>query len=240
MKNELRDGQSRLKQDDVHWIAQKLPSAVIRQIWNESLPNFVIAGGFVRDGICGEKPSDIDLFSPSKADAESSAAALSASIETKIHRTDNALTLTGKPRIQFITRWTFETIGDLIASFDYTIAMCCVWFSREENAWHGACHRDFYADLAAKRLVYTSPIRDEEAGGSMLRACKFLRRGYSISPEDMAAVMARVFMKVKTDKFGDTSESAEAFYARVIAGELREVDPNIVRRIFPAPQREAI
>ena len=35
---------------------------------------------------------------------------------------------------------------------------------------------EFYPDLAARRLVYTAPVRDEEAGGSLLRVRKFIER----------------------------------------------------------------
>ena len=44
----------------------------------------------------------------------------------------------------------------------------------------GLCNIRFYPDLAARRLVYTSPLRNEDAGGSILRVLKFYQRGYRI------------------------------------------------------------
>src|SRR3546814_3214275 len=86
--------------------------------------------------------------------------------------------------IQFITRWTFPRAADLWASFDFTVCQAAVWRTPDGH-WCSTCIDRFYVDLAARRLVYTSPVRDEEASGSMLRVIKYVKRGYSIQVDSL-------------------------------------------------------
>jgi hypothetical protein len=87
--------------------------------------------------------------------------------------------------------------------------------------WRSLVHENFYSDLASKRLVYTAPVREEAAGGSMLRVLKFYQRGYRIPLDSLAAVVARLTDKVR--EHGMT----QAYRAQIITGLLREVDPNV-------------
>ena len=95
-----------------------------------------------------------------------------------------------------------------------------MWFDRPTQKWRSLVSPSFYPDLAAKRLVYTSPCRDEAPGGSFLRVRKFLSRGYNIQVLSLAGVLARIFLAVR-DKSGVEPRA-------VIAGILREVDPLVV------------
>ena len=90
------------------------------------------------------------------------------------------------------------------------------------DKWCSACDPRFYADLAAKRLVYRSPERNEDAGGSMLRVLKFYQRGYRIPLDSLGAVIARLIQGVK-----DPILLNEPKLARTLSGLLREVDPDI-------------
>ena len=74
--------------------------------------------------------------------------------------------------------------------------------------WQGRIDPDFYADLAARRLVYTNPP-DHEPGGSLLRVLKYAARGYHIAPECLAQIVANL---------------AQAPFEDVVK-ILREVDP---------------
>lgn len=96
-----------------------------------------------------------------------------------------------------------------------------IWYDAETKKFRSIVHANFYADLAAKRLVYTFPVRDEEAGGSMMRVIKFVKRGYNIQARSLGGVIARVAMKVRNDGMSHT----ETDFAQVVAGLLHEVDP---------------
>lgn len=78
----------------------------------------------------------------------------------------------------------------------------------------------FYPDLAARRLRYMHPQREEEAGGSLMRVKKFLARGYNIQPLSLAGVMSRVFKKVDWARLEEGEDPTA-----IICGLLREVDP---------------
>lgn len=202
---------------DLTWAVRRLPESV-RDILKTTGPMIFLAGGYVRAVVAGERVSDIDLFAPSRTDAEE-AAKLLAGDEGKVHETDNAFTVFTRPvATQFIHRWTFGSPADAIASFDFTIAQAAIWWSGER--WSSCCANRFYADLAAKRLVYTSPLRNEDAGGSMLRVLKFYQRGYRIPLDSLGAVISRLCQGVNGLRQGD-----EPWLAKVLTGLLREVDP---------------
>lgn len=137
----------------------------------------------------------------------------------------NAFTVKGLGLpVQIIHRWTFQTPVDAIDSFDFTIAQAAIWNDGSKElgkGWRSVCHPRFYQDVAGKRLVYCHPVRIEEAGGSTLRVLKFYQRGYRIPLRSFAGVIARLTMAVKNmdgmDENGRT---------KVLAGLLREVDPN--------------
>lgn len=181
-----------------------------------------IAGGFIRSVVQGEKPNDIDLFGPDKDKLHELAMKLAISRRASIHETDNAFTVLtqGRTPVQFIHRWLYEDAARLIQEFDYTIARAVVWWNATFELWTSLCDQDFYADLAARRLVYCRPERTENAGGSLMRARKFIARGYYISAHDLGAVVHGLVSKIDfeaTTRFGNLE--------KVIIGLLREVDP---------------
>ena len=147
---------------------------------------------------------------------------LAISRKGSLHETDNAFTVLtqGRTPVQFIHRWLYEDAARLIQEFDYTIARAVVWWNATFELWTSLCDQDFYADLAARRLVYCSPERTEDAGGSLMRARKFLARGYFISAHDLGLVVHRLVSKIDfeaTTRLGNLE--------KVIIGLLREVDP---------------
>lgn len=226
-----------LNRHDLSWCVRLLPE-LVKEMLKSRPGQLSVAGGYVRATIAGEKVSDVDVMCPSKQAGEECAAWLSwKSAGAKIYRTDNALTVKVKPvPVQFITKWTFPGAKQAIDSFDFTIAKAAIWWESEggvKGRWASACHPDFYADLAARRLVYTSPERIEEAGGSMLRVLKFYQRGYRIPLDSLGAVMARMFEAVKEDRLPAVVHgsmpilSHEQAVACVLTALLVEVDPNI-------------
>jgi hypothetical protein len=162
--------------------------------------------------------------------------------------------------VQFITRWTFpfgesEKSGGwsaerLIQSFDFTVCQAVIWAEKKlipdvdlNNIHPEAVHKghevikfysltsdSFYPDLAARRLVYTFPQREEEAGGSFMRVIKFIKKGYNVQAPTLAGVTARILSKLTIETFNNSiidqeGKINERWAAKVITGLLRQVDP---------------
>lgn len=106
------------------------------------------------------------------------------------------------------------------------------------HQWDSYVDGRFYPDVAAKRLTYRQPIRNEDGGGSMIRVLKYYQKGYRIPLEDLAFVIARLLKSVnwansqlfeRTEQIeGETyTYLSENYAAKIIKGLLNEVDPNI-------------
>lgn len=212
---------SQLLPEDLHYIVTRLPRDLVKLMKTKQI---FMGGGCIRDLVAKDEVSDYDLFGHDKLYLEEVAAQFATAREGRTWKTDNAVTVIAHPRkpVQFITRWLFSDAETLAQSFDFSIAQAVVWYA--EGGWHSYVSDNFYADLAARRLRYLSPVRNEDAGGSMLRVCKFLRRGYNIAPESLGKVMARLYRGVREEDFGLWNEG-EAGKAKVLTGLLREVDP---------------
>lgn len=220
--------------DDLHFVASAIPKDVAETMKSYGL---FAAGGFVRAVIAGEHVSDIDLFGAQIDVLEKAGMALALKRGGRLYKTENALTVLAPPRVpvQLITRWTFGEAEPLIASFDFTVAQAAV-YREPTGTWRSVISDRFYADLAARRLRYCAPVRAEDAGGSLMRVRKFLAKGYSIQPESLGSVIARLMSGV--EKSG-LAASGEAGLARILAGLLREVDPlTIVDGFEPANAAE--
>jgi hypothetical protein len=202
-----------------------------------------IAGGFVRACVSGEEISDIDIFASEKEQAEAWAGEIRIDKSAPLWRTPNAITVCGQGHrypVQFIHRWTFSNPFRALNSFDFTISKAAFWADPQLvmlNAvpWKSACDERFYADLAAKRLIYTSPIREEEPGGSLLRVLKFYQRGYRIPLNSLGAVVGRCIKGVdfehlpqrKREPSHKPPYTREQAIAVAVTQLLREVDPEI-------------
>lgn len=206
----------------------------LRRLMAAHAGKLYLGGGFIRAVVAGEPVSDIDLFGPSKRELELMAKELQIARggpeKCRLHTTKNAITVIsqGRVTIQFITRWVHQTPEEALASFDFTVCQAMVWMDPKSDLsplWTSACAPEFYTDLASKRLRYTHPVRDEEAGGSLMRALKYQRRGYVLTIGTLAGVIARMMKKVRQSNQRQDSEESQA---QVIMGVLREVDPLLV------------
>lgn len=217
-----------LSKTDLNFILSRCPRDVLKLLrYNPG--TLYLAGGFIRSTLAGEKVSDIDLFGGSADDLLRIAKDLTLERKGRYFKTDNAITVLAPPRIpvQFITRWVFTGPMTCINSFDYTVCQAVIWtelmdiIPRETKIiFRSAISPQFYQDLAARRLVYTFPQREEEAGGSFMRMVKFIKKGYNIQAPSMAGVMSRILWKVRDEKMTD-----EKWMAQVITGLLRQIDP---------------
>lgn len=215
-----------LEHCDLMWIVRRMPHAVASLL--QANPDTFLAGGFIRACIAGEDVKDVDLFTSTKDRAVllANQLAQTESPPRPIHSSDNALSLSLRHMpVQFIHRWTFKSAEECVQSFDFTIARAAVWHDGEKE-WRSVCDDHFYSDLAAKRLVYCHPVRNEDVGGSMLRLLKFYSRGYRAPLRSIGGVVARLAMGVEWNREGITGD--EEFVSRIITGKLKEVDPNSI------------
>lgn len=241
---------SKLAWHDLQLILLRAPRVVLTQL-KENPGKVFLAGGAIRSIISGDNISDFDLFVPSKEAAielankmvkDKDRAVNEKGLLPGAYETDNAFTLVQyKPSIQIIHRWTFDDPCKCIESFDFTIAQAAIWWEgadAEHGKWQSCVSDSYYPDLAAKRLIYTAPVRNEEAGGSLLRVLKFYQKGYRIPLDSFAAVISRMLSGVSADNTafwlgkqagGDDliDETPEHYRARILGGMLREVDPNV-------------
>lgn len=211
-----------IETEDMRHILRAMPKDARRVLTartKHGLPQIFLAGGAIRAVIAGEAVSDWDFLgaTPEAVDHFMTSVKGERNSPSRMHKTRNALTLLslGYTPVQGIMRWCYADPERLLAEFDFTIAQAVMWHST--SGWHSLCSPFFYRDLAAKRLHYTSPRREEDAGGSMLRVTKFLRRGYAISPEDLGKVMGRMVERY------EPGSGIPAW--RVMTGLLREVYP---------------
>lgn len=224
-----------LSTHDLHQCIRFLPKQLKEYIMLH--PQIKVAGGYIRGVISKEPMTDVDLFAGNQEVSQVMAYDLTKDAK-KVHKTDNALTIKiGRTTVQFITRWVFDNSEDCIKSFDFTVCQAAFWYDQDYKKWNSICSDDFYPDLAAKRLIYTWPIRDEEPGGSMLRVLKYYQKGYRIPLDSLAAVIARLMKGVdwvkilgginrKTHDGTFLNDFESKYLAKILAGLLFEVDPN--------------
>lgn len=213
---------NKLDKQDLSFAVLRLPSELKTIMKLPEWQNAIyVGGGYIRAVVSGEKINDIDIFVKSKKDGELLAFKLADINKVKVHTSDNAFTVKTRPvAIQIIHRWVFDKPEDVANSFDFTI--CCAVIHFNDNKWDSFTDDRFYQDLAGKRLVYRQPIRNEDAGGSLLRVLKYYQRGYRIPLDSLGAVIARLMKGVNTQSINMTDEES---VARVITGLLRVVDP---------------
>lgn len=230
-----------LDKQDLNWVLRTLPRAVV-ELMQANGTRIILSGGYIRSAVSGERANDIDLFCKTAEDAKLFAETLAGG-KKKVFETGNAYSIrkVGGYFVQFIHRWTYDNPEEILESFDFTIACASAWYARDpdetqSSPWHSLVDDNFYSDLAAKRLVYRAPKRNEDAGGSMLRVLKFYQRGFRIPLDSLGAVIARLVDGVEYKQVevvagvGESSiggATTEERWAKIITGLLRVVDPAV-------------
>lgn len=222
-----------LDKQDLEWAIQRLPRK-LRDLMQEPewQGRIFVGGGYLRSIVANEPINDVDMFVSSKETAELLAYKLAYS-KDDVHESGNAFTIKDKLPIQIIHRWVFDDAEGVNNSFDFTVCCAAIYYAPAggtwAEGWKSACHERFYIDLAAKRLVYQEPKRNEDAGGSMLRVLKYYQKGYRIPLDSLGKVMARMVKEIRFDEInGDRdSEEYEKYLATLLTAMLVEVDPAI-------------
>lgn len=199
----------RLDKKNTQRLIDNLPSDVV-----DCMKNFpvVVAGGFCRSIMQNTPVKDIDCFLLRKDISFGGIDfCLSPICEHDLvikyfydytyFSTDNAITLRKKYYksyeyhdicVQFITRWKFCSVQEILNSFDYTNSQCALWFDPLAQEFVAECTEDFIDAVNSYKLVYTAPIRDEDSAGSFKRMLKFISMGWRIDTDNMAKVLARL------------------------------------------------
>lgn len=203
--NNKADQDAMLEYPHVESAVRKLPHPVIAGM--QKFPyKAVVAGGFLRAISCGNNPvSDIDVFVVAPDSAEKVVtilgflAAMQEERWTKRDQkwvvTKNAVTTVVEERVvQVIRGFPFSSPGAILRSFDLTISKAAVWMQGEANGSQradGLCAQSFLRDVCQRRLRYMS---DGASGidtiNTAKRICKFIRQGFTLSPEDLVEFMA--------------------------------------------------
>ena len=226
-----------LDKKDLSWAVRLLPDEIVALMKRHG-PELILGGGYLRATIANEKVNDLDLFTSSATQAKLYADFLAAQVGRKLYETPNAYSLR-LPRghfVQFIHRWTFPRPEALLESFDFTIACAAIWV--KSGKWTSLADDNFYSDLGSKRLVYRSPARNEDAGGSLLRVLKYYQRGYRIPLDSLGAVLARIH-KGTTDGEYVNEKDIAAEYTRLLVTVDPQVDPTHEAHL-PAEDPDAI
>lgn len=217
---------NKLDKNDLAWAVRRLPKKLVEVMKSEEwCNNIFIGGGFIRAIIAQEKINDIDIFVKSPAEAEFLSLKL-ADEKKDVIKTDNAYTVKGKIPLQIIHRWVFEKPEDVSNSFDFTVCCAVLFINRETKNFDSFCDQRFYVDLSSKRLVYRNPIRNEDAGGSLLRVLKYYQRGYRIPLNSLSDVIARLMSVVHLEEVTGGLQN-QGQISHVVCGLLRVVDPDI-------------
>ena len=206
--------QGKLIGPDLRKVTDSLPEEVLELLRADN--GVYLAGGYIRAMLLEEEPKDIDLFF-----SYTNLAFLYIYSSFLVNKgyssftTDNAITFRkqGCKPIQFITRWGTMGPSQLLESFDFTIAQACVCNTVDNSGFTSVVSDSFYRDILLKKLVYTSPKRNEERAGSFLRMLKFLKRGYTADDETIAKVIARA----------STNSIGESLVAKMLLGNLTKV-----------------
>jgi hypothetical protein len=224
-----------LAREDLRRVVLSIPSDVRGLLIDGHV---FLAGGFIRSVICNETPSDIDLFGSDEDCIAENAKRLSEARGSISHWSVNAHTVVtvGRIPVQFINRWLFDNPSKLLSHFDFTIARAVVWWNAAKKRWSSLCDARFYQDLAAKRLTYCAPMRDDGNGASLLRVRKFLRKGYFIGARDFGLAIAGLCSEINIKQACENGKLAER-----IIGKLIEVDPlQVIDGIEMSNDRELV
>lgn len=150
--------------------------------------NAWIAGGAIHC-LCIDKPvKDYDVFG---IDPEAIMKFYNTQLGEPVHENEQIANFKYKDIvIQVIKNHRYDNVLHNLQDFDFTIV---------KAAWNGEAlilNSRFYQDAAAKELVFDrNPPRPMDA---MLRAFKYVSRGYHISPRTMA-IIAQGVQKTKVD-----------------------------------------
>jgi hypothetical protein len=212
-----------LRKRDIDKVVAALPPSVRALL--ETRPLF-LAGGFVRDVIAGRKPSDIDLFGP-RAELEEAFDHVTWGTAGEVKLAKNTQTWMVKELpVQFVIGFPAYQPETLLDRFNFTVNKAVIWFERHlwgSGEWRSQCSPDFYADLAARKLVPCKGLTNPAI--SLIKMAKHLGDGWTIDTKDLMLLAAQTASAFVVDV--DTEE--------LYAALMTSVDENGYYGCLPRP-----
>lgn len=175
-------------------------------------PGLVLAGGLIRDAVMAHaasadgsavavRGSDADLFviADSELEAKEFADRIAAGFGNasengwNIPIEDPAIEHSkGQGKIQILSRWSRSKPQDLIDSFDFVACKAAIYYTWTHGAELTACtHKLFRKEASGKKLTFRPGLdRRDTAASSLVRALRFMTRGWSMTAEDMLGLVA--------------------------------------------------
>ena len=200
-----------------------LPAELIYVMSNITSERLCVAGGYITSTILGKEFSDIDIFIKNPGDHVSIRSDLRVAAgdpNMACIETNNAITLKGfNPNIQIIHKWTFRSPKEAADSFDFTCCAVAIWFDSVKGEWDSYCVDTYYSDLAAKRIVYQFPTREENPSHSITRIQKYIKKGYTIDSDSLAGMLARFFNSVQNGSLMQEKELNDKIYSALNEGD---------------------
>jgi hypothetical protein len=179
----------------------------IKKLMTKNPTKVILAGGAIRSIVGNEIINDWDLYPIGEANfinqqIRSSLTSLDREYTCSMSNFAYTYNLSNvdEPPTQLIYYSHNKNPFQVMESFDFTTCQASIWYSG--TRWIGACSPSFYEDIAAKRLVCSKNFQSN-SGSSLLRAFKFVARGYTISESTIAKLIMNIVIEQKTHIFTD-------------------------------------
>jgi hypothetical protein len=157
----------------------------------------VISGGYIRDSLVGNTPSDIDIYHnystdtltrylQEQADIQIGKVPITISVSPKgrVHTVKQEGVF---PPIQFIS--VIEPLQHIREKFDYTVNAAAIWYAK---GYVSSCPDDFLDSIANRRLVLINE-KNLHAKTALKRLLKMYAKGFQADPETITQVMGVTF-----------------------------------------------
>lgn len=227
---ELPKEHSTLLVEDVIRVLKAIPKELICLLenWDTKL---AITGGFIRDIVRGDKPSDIDIAAVDETAAREAAAVLCKEVGGKTTFA-KAHTVTGyRYPIQIFKAFDSTTPQTSYTKHDFTCNGAAVWHGDKAlgfNGWMSAHCGFFYPDVAAKRIRILDT--QQNYGNCVYRMMKMVHKGYHIEPREHAALLINLLEDVKfngamakLDGNDPSKELTKELTARIASGKYENI-----------------
>lgn len=182
-------GLMRMDERDVRAIVRALPDWVDDHMWKDR--RVCVAGGFARAIIAGETPKDIDMWTPEDVDIVDTYIKPQVGDEWPAYADKNSWTVRKDEPVpvSFVECFRPATLEDCLRRFDFTVCQAGVCVRNDE--WYGVVGKQFYADLAARRLVIRKEGMDSPMG-TLERVVRYAGRGYRLDGRERLALAVEI------------------------------------------------
>lgn len=200
-------GRRTLTAADKSRVVKALPDDLVRYL-KASRGRLFVCGGFIRDVALGDEPKDIDVFGTDGELVKTSGLALGAERPEGSKSTVYSISIKNPDLpIQFVWTWPVASPKVAIDRMDFTMCQAAMWWA--SGQWRSLCSSEFYPDTDEKRLRYTWPSREGTAGRSLVRAMRFVERGWKFPADEITRLVAHTALEVTEPKVAEAGLNGE-------------------------------